>query len=190
MRSSGSPFERERWTSPDRDLSFRDCLLSSKRSPSECPRRLRGRHLRSPMGWIDRTDEAGASCRLHTNRRAGARSSAFVKICFLSSVHPPLDKRVFEKEARSLASEGFDVVHIAPDERPGRWTENGVRIITFARARGLSGRILSLARLYRLAVREAASCYHCNEVDSWLVGVCLKTTRRSVVVFDVHEHYP
>ena len=113
-----------------------------------------------------------------------------MKICFLSSVHPPLDKRVFEKEARSLASEGFDVVHIAPDERPGRWTENGVRIITFARARGLSGRILSLARLYRLAVREAASCYHCNEVDSWLVGVCLKTTRRSVVVFDVHEHYP
>jgi glycosyltransferase involved in cell wall biosynthesis len=113
-----------------------------------------------------------------------------VKICFLSSAHPPLDKRVFEKEARSLVSEGFDVVHIAPGERFEVWTQNNVRIVTFPRTRGLSGRLLSLARLYRLAAREAASCYHCNEVDSWLVGVCLKATRRAAVVFDVHEHYP
>ena len=113
-----------------------------------------------------------------------------MKICFLSSVHPPLDKRVFEKEAVSLAVEGFEVVHIAPGERVGMWTQSNVRIVTFHRARGPFGRCASLARLYRLAAREGAACYHCNEVDSWLIGVTLKLTRGVRVVFDVHEHYP
>lgn len=32
--------------------------------------------------------------------------------------------------------------------------------------------------------------YHCNEVDSWGVGVALKLLRKRRCIFDVHEHYP
>ncbi len=113
-----------------------------------------------------------------------------MKVCFLSSMHPPLDKRVFVKEAVSLAANGFDVVHVAPDERPRNWIQDGVALVTFPRPRGIVGRLRQLARIYRLAARQCADCYHCNELDSWAIGVLLRLTRGAKVVFDVHEHYP
>ena len=39
-----------------------------------------------------------------------------MRVCFLSSMHPPRDKRVLDKEAISLAQAGFEVIHLAPDE--------------------------------------------------------------------------
>jgi len=113
-----------------------------------------------------------------------------MRVCFLSSMHPPLDKRVFVKEAVSLAANGFDIVHVAPDERPRNWVQDGVAIVTYPRPRGIVGRLRQLPRIYRLAARQRADCYHCNELDSWAVGVLLRLTRRAKVVFDVHEHYP
>lgn len=110
-------------------------------------------------------------------------------ICFLSAAHEARDKRVFEKEAVSLAQAGFAVVHLAPGDGE-RVQERGVEIVTYSRGKGLWGRLMQLPRLYRLAARIDADCYHCNEVDSWLVGVLLKLARRKKVVFDVHEHYP
>jgi glycosyltransferase involved in cell wall biosynthesis len=113
-----------------------------------------------------------------------------MRVCFLSSIHPPLDKRVFAKEAVSLARNGFDVVHLAPDGSAREWKQDTVRIATYERGHGWWGRVRHLPRLYRLASRQKADCYHCNEVDSWLVGALLKLTRRTRIVFDVHEHYP
>jgi glycosyltransferase involved in cell wall biosynthesis len=49
---------------------------------------------------------------------------------------------------------------------------------------------LQLRDLYRRAAQVDADCYHCNEMDSWFIGVLLKLTRGKRVVFDVHEHYP
>jgi len=104
-------------------------------------------------------------------------------------MHPPFDKRVFGKEAVSLAEAGFEVIHLAPgDERCNR--RHGVQVITYRPPQGLLDRALQLPRLYRLAERVDADCYHCNEVDSWFVGAALKLFRRKQVVFDVHEHYP
>ncbi len=67
---------------------------------------------------------------------------------------------------------------------------SGVRIITYRRPAGIKGRLLQMFRLYRLAANVDAAVYHCNEVDSWLVGVCLRLLRGKGCVFDVHEHYP
>ncbi|MGE5590093.1 MAG: glycosyltransferase family 4 protein [Bacillota bacterium] len=113
-----------------------------------------------------------------------------MKICFLSSMHPPLDKRVFQKEAVSLAKAGFDVTHLAPSDGYHRWEQDGVKIVTYPRPAGLIGRLLQLPRLYLMAAQIEADCYHCNEVDSWFVGVMLKRFRQKILVFDVHEHYP
>ncbi len=115
-----------------------------------------------------------------------------MQICFLSSMHPPTDKRVFDKEACSLADAGFDVVHLAPAHggESGEHESNGVRIITYPPFQGLKGRLFGLPRLYRLARAVDAQAYHCNEVDSWMVGVALRIFSGRLCIFDVHEHYP
>lgn len=112
-----------------------------------------------------------------------------MKVCFLSSLHPPMDKRVFDKEARTLASAGHQVTHLAPGDGTLRKVD-GVQIITYQGRKGISGRLAQLAKLYRLACAIDADVYHCNEVDSWLVGAALRVLKRKICVFDVHEHYP
>lgn len=112
-----------------------------------------------------------------------------MRICFLSSLHPPTDKRVFDKEAVSLAAAGFEVIHLATGPRADV-INRGVRILTEPSRRGIWNRILSGPRLFLRARRLHADCYHCNEVDSWIVGVALKLVSRCRLVFDAHEAYP
>ena len=112
-----------------------------------------------------------------------------MKICFISSMHPPLDKRVFDKEASYLSANSFDITHIAPGNEK-TWIQNGVKIITYKGCNGILGRILQLKKLFNLARSVDADVYHCNEVDSWFVGVLLKIIYKKYCVFDVHEHYP
>ena len=109
-----------------------------------------------------------------------------MKICFLSSMHPANDKRVHYKEAVSLIKAGFAVTHICPDPC-GNKTLDGVRIVTFGGKRTIAGRLSRLRTLYHLAVAENADVYHCNEVDSWMVGVMLKIMHGKYLVFDSHE---
>lgn len=119
--------------------------------------------------------------------------SRATSVCFLSSMHPARDKRVFEKEARALAEAGCDVVHlcpIGPGESGGIEVVDGIRIRRLAVGRGLVGRAFALPRLVREAKREAADFYHCNEVDSWVAGIVAARMTGAKVVFDVHEHYP
>ena len=111
-------------------------------------------------------------------------------ICFLSAAHGPLDKRVYEKQARSLAAAGFRVTHLAPDDDPFTEERDGVTVQRYRRSHGIRGRLLQLRALYGLARDVNADWYHCNEVDSWMVGVVLKLFQKKGIVFDVHEHYP
>lgn len=113
-----------------------------------------------------------------------------LKLCLLSSMHPARDKRVFDKEAVSLAEAGFTVSHLCPGTPNEAGVERGVRIRTYPRPQGMKGRLKQLLMLYRLGLDEDADVYHCNEVDSWGVGVALRMLRGKRCVFDVHEHYP
>jgi len=111
-------------------------------------------------------------------------------ICLLSAVHPPQDKRVFQKEGISLARAGFRVVHLCPGTEPGRETVQGVELVTYRHRPGKLFRLLKLPALFWKARAIDADAYHCNEPDSWLVGVALRLLCGRVVVFDCHEHYP
>jgi glycosyltransferase involved in cell wall biosynthesis len=115
-------------------------------------------------------------------------------VVFLSSAHPPEDKRVFAKQAATLAAAGFRVTHLCPHpgEGPVAWTRDGVAIRTFPRPRGIVGRALAIPRLAWRARALGADVLHCNEVDSWLAGLLAKALSRGrrCAVFDVHEHYP
>lgn len=112
-----------------------------------------------------------------------------MKICFLSSKHPPEDKRVFDKQARSLAYKGFEVIHIAPGDFQSQ-KKDGVFLEVYPAPKGTKGRLLNLPSLFRIAKRVDADVYHCNEVDSWVMGILLKLFLGKKVVFDVHEVYP
>lgn len=111
-------------------------------------------------------------------------------VCFVSSIHDLRDKRVYYKEAVTLAAAGFEVSHIAPGDADASVLEHGVRLVTYRCGVGRWGRFRHLPRLYRAAARTKADVYHCNELDSWLVGVALRVFRGVGLVFDVHEHYP
>ena len=111
-------------------------------------------------------------------------------ICLLSAEHPAQDKRVFQKEAISLAQAGFRVVHLCLGPKNGRETAQGVELVTYRRRKGKFFRLLMLPSLFCKALAIGADAYHCNEPDSWLVGVALRLLCGRIVVFDCHEHYP
>ncbi len=100
-----------------------------------------------------------------------------MRVCFLSSMHPPLDKRVFEKEAKTLVNAGYQVTHLAPDDGGARVID-GIQIRTFRKPQGLFARVFQLPSLYRKARKIDADIYHCNEVDSFLVGIALRFIAR------------
>lgn len=115
-----------------------------------------------------------------------------LKICFLSVLHPYNDTRIFHKEACSLVEAGFDVTHLASGE-PASFEEEGVHIQRYSPIthNPILGRLTRLWPLYRQALKNDADVYHCNEIESWIVGCLIKITHpRKKIVFDVHEHYP
>ena len=110
-------------------------------------------------------------------------------ICHVTSVHIPLDGRIFFHECVS-ASEFYDVTLVCRDDGPER-DRDGVRILPAAsRLGGRVGRIRSRAALVRAAEALGADVYHFHDPE--LLGPMAALRRRTgrPVVYDMHEHYP
>ncbi len=111
-----------------------------------------------------------------------------IKVCILTSVHPPFDGRIFHRAAKSLAQAGYEVVHIARHDKEE--VIDGVRVVPLPQPRNRLHRMTKvLWRLYRLAVKEDAAVYHFHDPELMLVGLLLKR-RGKKIIWDVHEHYP
>ena len=124
--------------------------------------------------------------------RLGKLKGQRMRVCFLSFAHRFDDTRVLHKEAHALTAAGFDVVHVAPAEgvKPEFFSQ-GVKIVLYPKRPGWTGKLRRFVDIFRVASALTADCYHCNEVESWVVGCLLKLRRKGTrVVFDVHEHYP
>jgi hypothetical protein len=52
------------------------------------------------------------------------------KVCHLTSAHSAFDGRIFHKEAKTLADEGYSVSLIAPHDKAGSDEANGARPIS------------------------------------------------------------
>lgn len=120
-----------------------------------------------------------------------------MKVCFVSTAHDPLDKRVVEKEAVFLAKNGYDVTHVAPSDEDRSATYKGVKIVcfqsdytSFGNLSSIRMRIKQLRKIYKVALAQDADIYHANEFDSWLLLLFLKLRTGRKIVFDVHEFYP
>jgi hypothetical protein len=75
-----------------------------------------------------------------------------MKICHLSSGHPPDDDRIFYKEARSLARRYSTVVVVGPYPERTPKDPDGVQILTFRRQSGLLGRFRAIQQLYGIGL--------------------------------------
>lgn len=110
-----------------------------------------------------------------------------MKVCILTSAHPPLDGRIFYKEAQSLKQAGYEVVVIGPHGQDERVA--GIQIRAVSRFSSRVKRVMGLRTIYRLAKAEQADIYHFHDPDLILPGLMLQHRLHKPVVYDVHEYY-
>src|SRR5262249_10920739 len=112
-----------------------------------------------------------------------------MKVVHVTSVHSAMDVRILEKECKSLAAHGYEVVLIAPSIHPVQ--VDGVRVVTVKKPRNRSARLLltALEVLY-LSAQEDADLYHFHDPELIIIGVALKLFMGKIIVYDVHEDLP
>lgn len=110
------------------------------------------------------------------------------KVVHMTSVHEPNDTRIAQKECATLASEGYDVVVVAPGTPEG--LPSGIRHAAVDRPRNRWQRVTrTIFDVYRVARRERADIYHFHDPELIGVGLALRM-QGARVVFDVHEDVP
>jgi glycosyltransferase involved in cell wall biosynthesis len=109
-------------------------------------------------------------------------------VVHITTVHPPFDVRIFGREARTLAQNGYDVVLLAPHSSDV--TVDGVRVVPIRRPNHRLGRMLfGAARAYHQAQRMPASLYHIHDPELLFAGWLLARSGRAVI-YDAHEDTP
>jgi glycosyltransferase involved in cell wall biosynthesis len=111
-----------------------------------------------------------------------------MKIVHLTTLHAPLDVRIFVKEARSQATAGHEVHLVAPG---GSGLADGVHVHDLGA--GTDPGLRALGRRLRAARRWAGrldgDVYHLHEPELMPLSVLLKATGARVV-YDAHEETP
>jgi glycosyltransferase involved in cell wall biosynthesis len=108
-------------------------------------------------------------------------------VVHFTTVHPPIDGRIFQKECRTLAAAGYSVTLAARDT-----PDHAVDDVRFIRLDEVPGGRLRRAiegniRLTRLLLTERADVYHFHDPELLPLGLLLRLVGRRVV-YDAHEH--
>ena len=112
-----------------------------------------------------------------------------MKICVVTTVHPPFDTRILHKQAKTLVRAGYDVTLIAQHDK--NEVVDGVRIIALPKPRNRFARIFGLIwRAFCLALRQRADVYHFHDPELLPIGILLKLATKAKVIYDVHEDVP
>jgi glycosyltransferase involved in cell wall biosynthesis len=112
-----------------------------------------------------------------------------MKVCILSSVHPCFDVRIFQKQARSLSSAGYEVTLVGIADFQERLVD-GVRVLGLPQPSSRWLRPLNWWRVLRMGLRERGGLYHFHDPELLMVGGLLKLLTGKPVIYDVHENYP
>jgi glycosyltransferase involved in cell wall biosynthesis len=111
-----------------------------------------------------------------------------VKVCVMTSAHPPFDVRIFHKECKSLAREGYEVTLIAPGTHSGM--VDGVKLEAIPMSRNRFERMVRGSRaVYVKARREDADIYHFHDPELIPMALLLQLSGKQVI-YDAHEDLP
>jgi len=111
------------------------------------------------------------------------------RIVHLATTHRPGDPRIFQKECRTLAAAGYEVVYIVPGDKDE--VVDGVQIRTVPVPRSGKERMTSTVHaVYKKALEEGPEAVmHFHDSDFLLAGFWLKRSGWCVV-YDSHEDTP
>ncbi len=136
-------------------------------------------------------DQALASRRLvherGRRRRALEGGDGVTRVLHLSVVHKPDDPRIYERECRTLAGAGYEVMYMVPGAQPGR-DDAGV-ILAPLPERGRSTRFLSSVEITKALRALKPDVLHVHDPEL----LTLFPAARAIVpklVYDMHEYVP
>jgi glycosyltransferase involved in cell wall biosynthesis len=109
-----------------------------------------------------------------------------MKSTHITTVHPPLDVRIFHKECSILIKNGYDISIIAQNDISK--VVDGVRIISLPVTKNRLKRmfILTLIALWK-AVKENSDLYHIHDPELIIIGYLLKIITGKRIIYDIHE---
>jgi len=110
------------------------------------------------------------------------------KICHITTAHQPFDDRIFHKECKTLAKNGFSVFLIAQYENDQ--VIEDIHIIALPKNKSRIHRIALFPIIALIkAVKTRADIYHFHDPELILTGVILKIITGKIIIYDVHENY-
>ena len=113
-----------------------------------------------------------------------------MKVCHLTSAHPRYDTRIFIKECKSLANNGFAVSLIVADGL-GDENKDGINFFDVGQKskNRLSRFIVTTKKVYKKALKLNADIYHFHDPELMFFAYMLKRKGKKVI-YDVHEDLP
>ncbi|OIJ21755.1 glycosyl transferase [Anaerobacillus alkalidiazotrophicus] len=110
------------------------------------------------------------------------------KVVHITTVHHPLDPRIYYKECQTLQKVGYDVSLIVPLEYEMS-DKSAVTIIPIKKYHNKFKRMLfSTFEAYQAARKQKADYYHIHDPELLFVAWLLKK-KGNVVIYDIHEDY-
>lgn len=108
------------------------------------------------------------------------------KVCILAPVHLYSDVRVYQKEARTLAGQGYRITILArKDQEP---TEASIKVIGVPRYKTRLYRFCMQPWMLWKALETKADIYHLHNPDTLPIGFILKLLGKRVI-YDTHEDF-
>lgn len=111
-----------------------------------------------------------------------------MKVAHLTNGHPTFDTRVFHKQCKSLAKEGYDVYLVVPHDKDLFIDGVHIKAINIPKSR-FNRIVISTWHIYIAALSLDADIYHLHDPNLIPVGLALKR-RNKIVIFDSHEDFP